>query len=187
MAVIAIAFFASCEKQGSDRFKGNYSFKTSGTLTIVRDAEYVNDTTYRFRDGAIDTVVTEHSEPITIALASESGQMDVTVVNAKEDRLVVTMNVLGGDMLVYYAAADGNELALDPAGRHLSVHIPGVDGMDEELGIRPVSTEVKVDGRGERYDDIMLLELSYSGDFWANDRLYHIIDSDIVCRAKLNK
>lgn len=187
MAVIAIVFFASCEKQGSDRFKGNYSFKTSGTLTVVRDAEYIYDTTYRFREGAIDTVVTEHSEPMTLALGSEAGQMDVTVVDSKDGRIVVTMNVLGGDMLVYYASVKDKELTLDPTSRHLSVYAPGVGGVDEEFGVRPVSTEVSIEGRGEKYENIILFELDYKGDFWANDRLYHIIDSDIVCRAKMNE
>ena len=185
--MVAILALASCEKQGIDRFRGNYSFKTSGSITVVRDPEFIYDTTYVLRDGAIDTVVTEHSDPMTLSLTNEMGQMDITVVDAKENGMVVTMNVTGGDMVVYYASAEGKDLVLDEAHRHISLFTPVADGQDEEFGLRPVVSDVTVTGGGQKYDNIILLDLRYEGDFWANDRLYHITDCDIVCRAKLNE
>ncbi|MCQ2115000.1 MAG: hypothetical protein MJZ07_02215 [Bacteroidales bacterium] len=152
---LAAVTLAGCQKEGVNRFKGNYSFKTSGTLTVQSDEE--------------------DSEPFTLSLGNESGQMDVTVVDGKEGQLLITMNVLGGDMVVYYCSAEGKDLILEESARHLT------------FASLPVPLDVTASGEGQRYENILLLNLRYEGEYRANDRTYTIVDSDIVCRAKLNE
>ena len=53
-----LASLSSCQKDGVSLFDGNYSFKTSGTMTLRKH-----------------NVI---SEPITARLVVESGQMDIT-------------------------------------------------------------------------------------------------------------
>lgn len=44
VVAVAVFFACSCEKSGTGRFKGNYSFKTSGTVRVVRCTEDRFDT-----------------------------------------------------------------------------------------------------------------------------------------------
>lgn len=97
------------------------------------------------------------------------------------------MNVIGGSMVLYYATAEGKELALDETTRHLTLASFSLSENDNEFGARPIAADLVISGSAQRFDNIVLFDLAYEGDFWANDRLYHIVDSDIVCRAKLNE
>lgn len=185
VAIISIAFASSCQKDGVELFRGNYSFKTSGSITVVRDAAYVNDTTYQINGFQIDTIVTAHPEQMTLSINTESGQMDITSMG--EENLMVSMNVIGGEMVLYYATAEGSDLTLNEASRHLTIANFSLTEDDEEFGSRAISADLTVNGTAQRYENIVLFNLTYDGDFWANDRLYHIVDSDIICRAKLNE
>ena len=77
--ISAIVLLSSCGK--ISRFQGNYSFKTSGTVTMERAS--VNDAT---------------KEEIKSALTSESGQMNI--LSKGGDSLIVTMSIIGGDVVV---------------------------------------------------------------------------------------
>lgn len=178
IALVAAMLSVSCQKTGTLRFAGNYSFKTGGTLNLVKD-------------GSPD-------DAMTVAIPSESGQMDITEVDRKEGRMVVTMNVIGGGMLVYYAQVDGDRLVLDPTSRHISFSTAGLDlnpaGLDLNLGEQTpdlggirISADVDVTGTGVRYDDIVLFELHYTGKVETEDESYVIKDSKIDCRARLNQ
>jgi len=184
-ATLAVLLLVSCEKEGIYRFKGNYSFKTSGHITVVRDEAFVNDTTYKLNGFQIDTIVTVRDEEMTLNVNVESGQMDITAMT--EEDMVVSLNVLGGGIIVYYATAEGEDLTLNEATRHLTIANFSLTESDEEFGSRAISADLTVNGTAKRYDNIVLFDLDYTGDFWANDRLYHIVDSDIVCRAKANE
>ncbi len=173
MLAMSLLLFSltACEKEGVNRFKGNYTFKISGSITVERDAADAE----------------EDSEPITLSLTNESGQMDITVVDEDANRLAVSMNVTSGDMLVWYATAEGKLLQLEETQRHMTFSTTMLNGYHSEFGTAPVGADVTITGSGERYDNIIIMDLSYTGDFQANDRTYHITDSDIVCRAKLNE
>ena len=171
IALVAAMLSVSCQKTGTLRFAGNYSFKTGGTLNLVKDGS--------------------PEDAMTVAIPSESGQMDITEVDRKEGRMVVTMNVIGGGMLVYYAQVDGDRLVLDPTSRHLSFSTAGLDlnllEQTPDLGGMRISADVDVTGTGVRYDDIVLFELHYTGNVETEDESYVIKDSKIDCRARLNQ
>ena len=114
-AILAIVFCAlACDKYGKNALRGNYSFKTGGSLeitgkvydiikdtvkidTIVTEREIAGrkfkDTTYKYhikRDtvGSRDTAFLRR-------IVAESGQMHI--LDAGENKVKVTMNVTGGD------------------------------------------------------------------------------------------
>ena len=83
------AVLSSCQsKEGLNLYKGEYSFKTSGSITLEKKAVESNETTNE-----------------TISLAPESGQMSVLKIDESSGK--VTMNIIGADVMVFDAIIDG--------------------------------------------------------------------------------
>jgi len=133
-----------------------------------------------------DTVVREYPDTITMSLSPESGQMDITETDASAGDMVVTMNITGGDLLVYYAHSDGSLLTLEPtrrllhSGETLLSNIP----LEEMSGL---DADVTVTGTAHRYSNILLFDLDYAGVFTYGGIHYDITGSEVNCRAKLNE
>lgn len=155
------AVSVSCTKEGPARFRGNYTFKTGGSLT-VRPAD------------------DPEAESSTVYLADESGQMDVLVADKSSGSMIITMNALGGSVTTFDATADGSVLSIYPQSRRVSLSLLGSSD-----AVRP-SVTVEVSGTGVRYDDVLILSLDYSGSYSLAGTEYEIIGSDIECVAKLN-
>ncbi|MGN1211062.1 MAG: hypothetical protein ACI4TM_05205, partial [Candidatus Cryptobacteroides sp.] len=65
LALAAVAILASsCEKEGTQRFKGNYTYNMSGSVTLQRDTL------------ALDGTVVER-DTVVMMMSSEVGQMDI--------------------------------------------------------------------------------------------------------------
>lgn len=156
VAVLA-AVLCSCTKEGTGRFKGNYSFKTSGSISV------------REKDNP-------SADVIRLNLSDESGQMDILETDRTDGKMMVTMNVLSGPVLVFDAEADGGTLKLLPKSRILTVR----------HGVEQLSVEVTVEGTGSRYDNSVIFNMNYSGSYIRGDVGYEIIESDVQCVAKMN-
>ena len=168
-ALVIIALLTSCRKEDSWYFSGNYSFKTSGMIQV------------RGKD-----IPQTLPQDFTVDLITESGQMDITTVNSGNGEMVITMNVTGGDLLVYYATVKGDDIVLTPEKRKMSFTIPWLDS-EGKITERKIDTDVTVSGEGKRYDNIILLSFRYDGTFTVDGKtVYEIYDSDINCRAKRN-
>lgn len=160
LAVVAsLLSFCSCEKEGVKLFDGNYSFKTSGILTIERTAK-------DFPDG---------NRTFKLPLTSESGQMNI--IKTGDNSVIVTMNIVGGDALVFNGKAEGKVLTLDPAVRFLSFRD----------GANTVSLEITVSGTAEKHDDVAIFTLEYTGGGETTLYDYKILASEVKCVAKLNE
>ena len=159
----------SCEKEGVDLYEGFYSYKLSGTVTV--DKLLIEN---------IDLPETEPAEPVepveaTLPLISESGQMNVLKKGA--DSLIITMNAIGGDVLVIDACVKGNDLEISEFSRIVKV----------EDGSRTVSLNCTGSGSGKKYDDVIIMDLSYLGDGSSTLYDYTIKSSSVKCVAKVNK
>lgn len=165
--VMLSAVLCSCSKEGPALFKGNYSFKTSGSICARQISE------------PADTLL---PSDVTIKLVTESGQMDITPRDG--DAMLVTMNVTGGDMIVYDSKVSGEDLVITPDTRSMVLTFPGGE---ESQTISSVRTDIDVSGTGRRYDNIILFKFNYGGVFQVGDTEYEIYASDIDCRAKLNE
>ena len=195
-ALVAFGLLAgavSCSKQDNP-VRGNYSFKTSGTLFAVRDSAFRFDTSYVSRrdtsgNWVTDTLISENMDSTIFSIDTESGQMDITPMSG--DRDLITMNCTAGDLIVYYGIEKDGEIVLESARRHLKTGIGGstISSGDEEVEYSDTSVEadIVVTGSARKYDNILLFTLDYRGTYKYNNTLYNIYDSDIYCRAKENE
>lgn len=164
IAVFALAA-VSCVKEGTSRFEGNWSFKTSGTVQLSSAAS---------GDAADGGAV---SETRTASILTESGQMDIVTVDKTSGQMVVTMNVLGGDAVVMDAVATGRTIDITPFTRKAAIVMADMIN---------AHADVTVSGTGVRYDDIIIFDLVYEGGFEYLTTSYELKGSCIKCVAKLN-
>lgn len=168
--VVSLMSLISCEKEGVKLFDGNYSFKTSGILTVERTAKVSESDASA---GILD--IPDGNRTFRLALTSESGQMNV--IKTGDNSVIVTMNVVGGDAFVFSGKAEGKVLTLDPAVRFVSFRD----------GAITVSLEVTVSGTAEKHDDVAIFTLEYKGGGETTLYDYKILASEVKCVAKLNE
>lgn len=173
LAVVAsLLSFCSCEKEGVKLFDGNYSFKTSGILTVERTAKVSESDA----SAEIPAKISDSgNRTFKLPLTSESGQMNI--IKTGDNSVIVTMNIVGGDALVFNGKAEGKVLTLDPAVRFLSFRD----------GANTVSLEITVSGTAEKYDDVAIFTLEYTGGGETTLYDYKILASEVKCVAKLNE
>lgn len=171
LAVVAsLMSLISCEKEGVKLFDGNYSFKTSGILTVERTAKVSESDA---STGILD--IPDGNRTFRLALTSESGQMNV--IKTGDNSVIVTMNVVGGDAFVFSGKAEGKVLTLDPAVRFVSFRD----------GANTVRLEITVSGTAEKHDDVAIFTLEYTGGGETTLYDYKILASEVKCVAKLNE
>lgn len=168
--VVSLMSLISCEKEGVKLFDGNYSFKTSGILTVERTAKVSESDASA---GILD--IPDGNRTFRLALISESGQMNV--IKTGDNSVIVTMNVVGGDAFVFSGKAEGKVLTLDPAVRFVSFRD----------GANTVSLEITVSGTAEKHDDVAVFTLEYTGGGETTLYDYKILASEVKCVAKLNE
>lgn len=168
--VVSLMSLISCEKEGVKLFDGNYSFKTSGILTVERTAKVSESDASA---GILD--IPDGNRTFRLALTSESGQMNI--IKTGDNSVIVTMNVVGGDALVFSGKAEGKVLTLDPAVRFISFRD----------GANTVSLEITVSGTAEKHDDVAIFTLEYTGGGETTLYDYKILASEVKCVAKLNE
>ena len=168
--VVSLMSLISCEKEGVKLFDGNYSFKTSGILTVERTAKVSESNASA---GILD--IPDGNRTFRLALTSESGQMNV--IKTGDNSVIVTMNVVGGDAFVFSGKAEGKVLTLDPAVRFVSFRD----------GANTVSLEITVSGTAEKHDDVAVFTLEYTGGGETTLYDYKILASEVKCVAKLNE
>ena len=168
--VVSLMSLISCEKEGVKLFDGNYSFKTSGILTVERTAKVSESDASA---GILD--IPDGNRTFRLALTSESGQMNV--IKTGDNSVIVTMNVVGGDAFVFSGKAEGKVLTLDPAVRFVSFRD----------GANTVSLEITVSGTAEKHDDVAIFTLEHTGGGETTLYDYKILASEVKCVAKLNE
>lgn len=168
--VVSLMSLISCEKEGVKLFDGNYSFKTSGILTVERTAKVSESDASA---GILD--IPDGNRTFRLALTSESGQMNV--MKTGDNSVIVTMNVVGGDAFVFSGKAEGRVLTLDPAVRFVSFRD----------GANTVSLEITVSGTAEKHDDVAIFTLEYTGGGETTLYDYKVLASEVKCVAKLNE
>lgn len=190
--VASLMSLTSCEKEGVKLFDGNYSFKTSGTVTMERrlkDSGAGDVATQATEDDGADlpgislpdinlpdiTFPNEGDGTVDVQLSAESGQMNI--IRTGDDSVWVTMNIVGGDALTFNAKAEGKTLTLEPATRM----------MNFRDGTRTVSIKVTVSGTAEKHENVAVFRLNYAGKGETTLYNYEIKESDVRCVAKVNE
>ena len=163
LALICLLALCACSKSSVKRFSGDYSFKTSGTMTVERIIPEGSNT---------------HPYSFTIKLPNEIGQLEISALNSDDDSVLVVMNTLGGEVIVTHAFCDGKEIFLRDFMK--SYRAFNFDTLF-------VKKDVKVSGRGEIFDDnTLIINMTYQGE--ANSSLigYSLYGNDIRMAATRN-
>lgn len=166
LVLASVLTFTSCKKTKNELFKGYYSFKTSGVITVEKK-------TYDYDENLLST------EEFEMELPAENGQMNILSVDEDSGAMIVTMNIVGGGVAKYEATADKNTLTIDNQTRYLKT-----EGSN-------VFVPVKVSGIGKKYDNTVVFDLKYYCSLTrtsvdTSTSIYTIIDSDISCVARSN-
>ena len=164
LLLILLLALTSCHKSGVSLFEGNYSFKTSGEISITAE-------------GQIDSTDINIPASLDVSLANDVGQLNISAAEKKNDKVVVVMNYLNGDVVVTSGTCDGNTIELDPFQRN----------------VLPVSASslftnfsILVSGTGQMYDDMIIFDMTYKGKANIGTVSYKIKEKDVKMVAYRN-
>lgn len=198
MGLIGLTLLCSCSKSGIPAFRGNYSFKTGGYLDIKgkvfdikRDTISIDtvvtrrviagreflDTTYRYH--TVNDTIASRDTQFVRHLAAESGQM--RILRSDGNRVKVTMNISGGNPVVYDAIIKGTTINLSPCDRRVSV-LP-----DNNTGEQSVAFVMNCKGSGSLYDNTIILDMEYNGRYSYLGLDGNVSSSHINCIATRNE
>ena len=158
-------FFSSCHKNGVKLFAGDYSFKTSGEVSIITEAVIDSN------DIVIPAV-------LNVDLTNDIGQLNISVSDKENDEVIVVINYLNSDVTVTTGTCDGNTIELD----------------EFERDVLPVSVtslftnySIKASATGQIYNDNMIVfDMNYYGKATTGSVTYTIMDKDAKLVAYRN-
>ncbi|MBR1514345.1 MAG: hypothetical protein IJ622_08650 [Bacteroidales bacterium] len=163
IAIIALFALSSCQKSGMHLFRGDYSFKTSGSVSM---------------DEIVAEGDTDEPASYTISLPNEIGQLEISDLGNGKDSLLVVMNTMGGEVVVTHAFCSGNEIFLRDFKKNTLLFT------GDSLTLR---NEVRVKASGQMYEDnTIILNMTYDGEAETNEHLYKIHGDDIRMAATRN-
>lgn len=164
IALFCLIMMASCQKDGINLFRGDYSIKTSGNV-------------------ALDQIMHEGdtAQPINfeVSLTNDIGQMEISTLDKKEDSVLVVMNIMGGEVVVTHAFCDGDEIFFKDFSHNTLLLF-----VDSEVSF---NSEVKVSASGKMYENnTIVVDMKYNGEATIDDRDYKIHGDDIRMVANRN-
>ena len=163
IAIIAVLAFSSCQKSGMHLFRGDYSFKTSGSVIFE------------------ETVPEGDSiEPLsfTVTLPNEIGQLEISALGNEKDSLLVVINTLGGEVIVTHAFCDGNEVFLNDFKKNTLLF------SGDSITLK---NEMDVQASGQMYEDnTIILNMTYDGEAETANRDFKIHGDNIRMAATRN-
>lgn len=158
--ICGLLTFSACQKKGLQLFRGDYSFKTSGSITM-------------------DEIDSE-DEPAsyTVSLPNEIGQLEISDLGNGKDSLLVVMNTMGGEVVVTHAYCDGNQIFLKDFSKSTLLFT------GDSITLK---NEVRVQASGQMYEgNTIILNMIYDGEVENNERNYTIHGDNIRMAAIRN-
>ena len=159
IAAALMAAACSCSKEGTARFEGYYSYKTSGTISFEATSAASSESELA-------------PDEMTFSISPESGQLNILTRDRKSGTLVLTMNAVAGGVAKVEGKAEGSSLTLEDFSKHVNFELS--------------SSAVERSRSGERLDDMLLIDFTASGSMDYMGRSYVVTGSDIKCVARLN-
>lgn len=152
---------ASCQKKNAPLFRGDYSFKTSGSVTLE---EIVPQG--------------ETGETFTVGLPNEIGQLEISTLDNGKDSVLVVMNTMGGEVVVAHALCKDNEIFLRDFKKN-TLLLTG-----DSLTLK---NDLRVKATGRMYEDnTLILNMIYDGEAERNERSFKVFGDDIRMAAIRN-
>ena len=157
----ALMALASCQKKNAPLFRGDYSFKTSGSVTLE---EIVPQG--------------ETGETFTVGLPNEIGQLEISDLGNGKDSVLVVMNTMGGEVVVAHALCKENEIFLRDFKKNTLLFT------GDTITLK---NEVRVHATGQMYEDnTLILNMIYDGEAERNERSFKVFGDDIRMAAIRN-
>ena len=157
----ALMALASCQKKNAPLFRGDYSFKTSGSVTLE---EIVPQG--------------ETGETFTVGLPNEIGQLEISALDNGKDSVLVVMNTMGGEVVVTHAFCKDNEIFLRDFKKNTLLFT------GDTITLK---NEVRVHATGQMYEDnTLILNMTYDGEAERNERCFKVFGDDIRMAATRN-
>ena len=151
---------AACQKKNAPLFRGDYSFKTSGSVTLNEiDAE-------------------DEPASFTVSLPNEIGQLEISALDNGKDSVLVVMNTMGGEVVVTHAFCKDNEIFLRDFKKNTLLFT------GDSLTLK---NDLHVHASGQMYEDnTLILNMTYEGEAETNERSFKIYGDDIRMAAIRN-
>ena len=152
--------FTSCQKRGMNLFRGDYSFKTSGSVTLDE--------------------INAEDEPtsFSVSLPNEIGQLEISALDNGKDSVLVVMNTMGGEVVVTHAFCKDNEIFLRDFKKNTLLFT------GDSLTLK---NDLRVHATGQMYEDnTLILNMIYEGEAETNERNFKVYGDDIRMAAIRN-
>ena len=158
--ICCLLALTACQKKNAPLFRGDYSFKTSGSVTLDE--------------------IDPEGEPAsyTVSLPNEIGQLEISDLDNGKDSALVVMNTMGGEVVVTHAFCDGNEIFLKDFTKNTLLFT------GDSITLK---NEVRVQASGQMYEDnTIILNMIYDGEAETNERSFTIHGDNIRMAAIRN-
>ena len=152
---------AACQKKNAPLFRGDYSFKTSGSVVL---------------DEIVDDGETGNS--FTVSLPNEIGQLEISDLGNGKDSVLVVMNTMGGEVVVTHAFCKDNEIFLKDFTKNTLLFT------GDSLTLK---NELRVHATGQMYENnTLILNMIYEGEAETSERSFEIYGDNIRMAAIRN-
>ena len=151
---------AACQKKNAPLFRGDYSFKTSGSVTL----DEIN--------------AADEPASFTVSLPNEIGQLEISALDNGKDSVVVVMNTMGGEVVVTHACCKDNEIFLRDFKKNTLLFTGDSITLKNDL---------RVKASGQMYEDnTLILNMTYEGEAETNERSFKVYGDGIRMAAIRN-
>ena len=160
LTICCLMALVACQKKNAPLFRGDYSFKTSGSVTLDE--------------------INAEDEPasFTVSLPNEIGQLEISALDNGKDSVLVVMNTMGGEVVVTHAFCKDNEIVLRDFKKNTLLFTGDSITLKNEL---------RVKASGQMYEDnTLILNMTYEGEAETNERNFKIYGDDIRMAAIRN-
>ena len=164
---ICLLAMTSCHKKGVNLFVGDYSFKTSGEVSITAQA-------------IIDDSNVIIPAVLNASLGDDIGQLNISVSDKDADEVIVVINYMNGDVITTTGTCDENIIELDDYQRNT---LP----LSLNVLLSGINTYITVSARGQMYDDDMIVfDVTLDGRTTIGSVTYKIKDKNVKMVAYRN-
>ena len=167
LILISLLALTSCHKNGVNLFVGDYSFKTSGEVSITAQA-------------VIDNSNITIPAVLNASLGDDIGQLNISVSDKDADEVIAVINYMNGDVITTTGTCDGNTIKLNDFQRNtlpLSINVL----------LSGISTYITVSATGQMYDDNMIVfDVTLDGKTSIGSVTYKIKDKNVKMVAYRN-
>jgi uncharacterized Zn ribbon protein len=161
LIICCLMALAACQKKNAPLFRGDYSFKTSGS--VVLDEIVADD---------------ETGDSFTVSLPNEIGQLEISDLGNGKDSVLVVMNTMGGEVVVTHAFCKDNEIFLRDFKKNTLLFT------GDSLTLK---NDLRVKASGQMYEDnTLILNMTYEGEAESNERSFKVFGDDIRMAATRN-